>query len=59
MPDGTKTTFADGGGYRVLSGSGVDVSIGDTIIPADTQYSAQGFGVEGVEAKLLNLGESP
>ena len=42
----------------MLSGSGVDVSIGDTI-PADTQYSAQGFGVEGVEAKLLILVESP
>ena len=43
----------------MLSGSGVDVSIGDTIIPEDTQYSAQGFGVKGVEAKLLSLGESP
>ena len=37
----------------MLSGSGEDVSIGDTIIPADAQYSTQGFGVEGVEAKLL------
>ena len=43
----------------MLSGSGVDVSIGDTIISADTQYSAQGFGVEGVEAKLLSIGKSP
>ena len=43
----------------MLSSSGVDVNIGDTIIPADSQYSAQGFGVKGVEAKLLSLGESP